>query len=407
MSSRRRHLRIAASAIVLATWSSEKVEGQGQVPPVLPSTRVVQAGPASLYPAISLRDVGTDSNVYIGPEAKEDFTYTVTPRLFAVVPIGGTRFTGTGRGDFIAFQTYKDQQSVNAYFDGRYEAVDSKIRPFAAASFGTRRERYGYEIDERARQTQGTITLGSDFELTAITALTGFVRRENISWDREDFYEGVSLAHQLNETLDVAGAGARFRLTPFTSVIAMAEIQRDRFDSSPERDADSLRIAPSVEFDNGAAITGRAKAGYRVFKPLSPGIEGYNGFVAEAGLRYAFSDLTRLYFDGGNDVKYSYDPLQPFYLETGIRLRVIQRIVGPVEGIGLVERWQLRHQRVGGQSFDGREEDTTTFGGGIGLRMSREMEITFTIDRTERVSSEPIGRDYERHRVLASISYGL
>ena len=71
------------------------------------------------------------------------------------------------------------------------------------------------------------------------------------------------------------------------------------------------------------------------------------------------------------------------------------------------ERWQLRHQRVGGQSFDGREELTTTFGGGIGLRMSREMEITFTIDRTERTSSEPTGRDYDRHRVLASISYGL
>src|SRR5262245_11594151 len=99
MSSRRRHRRIAASAIVLAVWSTEKVDGQ--VRPVLPSTRVVQAGPASLYPAISLRDVGTDSNVYNeGTSPKEDFTYTVTPRLFAVVPVGGTRFVGTGRGDF-------------------------------------------------------------------------------------------------------------------------------------------------------------------------------------------------------------------------------------------------------------------------------------------------------------------
>ena len=378
-----------------------------QAPPVLPETRVMQAGPASLYPVIALRDVGTDSNVYNdGVSPKEDFTYTFTSRLHAVVPIGGTRFVGTGAGDFIYYRTYSDQSTLNGSFNGRYDVVEARIRPFVSTTVATYSERQGLEIDARARQTQTMLMFGSDFELTAITSLTTWVRREKIAWDHGEFYNGVSLAHQLNSTSDFFAAGARFRFTPFTTMTAVAEIRRDRFENSPERDSDSLRIAPSVEFDNGAALTGHAQGGYRSFRPLNSEVEGYDGVVASAGLRYALFDVTRVYLDGGRDVRYSYDPLQPYYLETGLRVRVVQRITGPFEGVGIFERWQLQHQRLGGQSFDGRQENTTTIGGGVGFRMSREMEVTFTIDQTERTSSDP-ARAYERRRVLASIRYGL
>ena len=405
MISRRGRL-LPACAVMLTMLGTQRLAAQA--PPVLPSTRVLQAGPASLYPAISLRDVGTDSNVYNdGTAPKEDFTYKVTPRLYAVVPIGGTRFVGSGSGDFVYYRTYTDQQSVNASFNGRYEVVEARFKPFASASFATHRERQGMEIDVRARQTQTMVMLGIDVELTPLTSLTASVRRERTAWDEDAQYFGVSLAEQLNSSTDILGAGVRYRPTPFTSLTTVAEIQRDRFEMAPERDADSLRLAPSVEFDNGSALTGRAQAGYRVFRPLNASLEGYDGFVASAGLRYAFADVTRVYLDGGHDVKYSFDPLQPYYLESGLRVRLIQRIAGPFEGVAIGERWHLQHQRVGGQSFDGREEYTTTVGGGVGFRLTREMEITFTVDRTTRTSSAPVARAFERRRVLASVSYGL
>jgi hypothetical protein len=361
-----------------------------------------------LYPVIALRNVGTDSNVYNdGIAPREDFTYSVTPKLYVVMPIGGTRVIGQGAGDFVYFRTYKDQQSANGYFDGRYEVVEARIRPFASASLATHRERQSLEIDERARQTQTAMTLGTDLELTAKTSLTGWVRRERTSWDRSAYYMGVSLAEQLNSTTDFLAAGARVRLTPFTRLIAVAEIQRDRFETTPERDADSLRLAPSLEFENGAAISGQARAGYRVFKPLNPELAEYSGLVASAGLGYSFIDYTRITVDLDRDVKYSYDPVQPYYLESSLRLKVIQRIAGPFEAIAIGERWRLRYQRVGGSSFDGRQEDTTTVGAGVGVRLSREMALTFTAERTRRTSTEPVGRNYERRRVLASISYGL
>jgi len=170
---------------------------------------------------------------------------------------------------------------------------------------------------------------------------------------------GVSLAEQLNSTTDIAAGGARLRLTPFTSIVALAEVQRDRFESSPEKDADSLRIAPYVEFDNGAAVVGRARAGYRAFRPVHSSVAGYDGPVASVTLGLRVLDRLRGRLDGGRDVRFSYDPFQPFYLETGLLFEIRYRVAGPFELIGMGERWQLRHQRIGGASFDGRRENTS------------------------------------------------
>ena len=91
---------IALVAAAMATLVPQRVEAQA--PPILPSTRVLQVGPASLYPVAAVRNVGTDSNVYNdGLAPREDFTYAITPKLYVLLPIGGTRFVGQATGDFI------------------------------------------------------------------------------------------------------------------------------------------------------------------------------------------------------------------------------------------------------------------------------------------------------------------
>ena len=398
---------VAFCAATLGIVSTQRLEAQAPSPPILPSTTVVHAGRAALYPSISLHDVGTDSNVNNdGVAPREDFTYSVMPRLYAVVPIASGRFIGTGTGDFVYFQTYKDQQSLNGFFEGRYDLTDGIIRPFATISYNTQ-ERQTLEIDERVRQGRSALTLGAEIDVASKTSLMGWVYREKAAWDENEKYSGVSLAEQLNSTTDIAAAGARIRLTPFTSIVALAEIQRDRFESSPEKDADSLRIAPYVEFDNGAAVVGRARAGYRAFRPVHSGAAGYDGPVASVTLGLHVLDRLRGRLDGGRDVRFSYDPLQPFYLESGLLFEIRYRVAGPFELVGMGERWQLRHQRIGGASFDGRRENTSVIGGGIGIRLREQVELSFTVDRRERSSSDPIIRNYERQRVLASVSYGL
>jgi hypothetical protein len=396
-----------------AVWAAVAVlalvrEVHAQASPIVPSTRVFIAGPLSLYPQIALTDAGTDSNVYIeSTNPKSDLRYSLTPRLYAVLPVANTRFVGTATGDLVYYRIYEDQRSITALLDGRYEVTSPGIRPFVEMGFASRGERVGFEIDTRARHTQTTALAGVDVDVSAKTALTAWVGRSATAYDEDEQYLTFLLADQLNHTRDTAAGGARFRVTPLTTVLVAAEFERHRFELAPLRDADSFRIAPAIAIDSGAAISGNARAGFRTFVPRHPEVPSFRGLVGTARLHYALPDVVRLDLEANRDLSYSYDPLQPYYLESGARLTAAHRVFGPIELIGVGERREVRSQRVGGRAFDGRREVTTSLGGGLGLQMHRQVRFALTYERTERVSTEPVGRNYERNRLYASFNYGI
>jgi hypothetical protein len=383
-----------------------KARAQGS--PILPETRPILAGPVTFYPTIALRNTGVDSNVFndtTGPRG--DFTYSVTPRLFVVAPIANTRFIGRALGTFTDFRTYKDQRSFGGLFDGRYEVTGPGFRPFASVGFADRRERRGFEIDARVRQRQTFASLGLDVDVTAVTALTAWVTRTTTVWDRNERYLGVGLADQLDYAATSFAGGARFKVTPLTTVTAAVEVEQDRFQRSPLRDVNSLRIGPSVDFDSSAAITGHLRADYRSFRPLSPTVAEYRGLTAFADIRYLFRDRVEVKVDANRDVDYSYDPLEPYYLEVGGRLTVTQRVIGPFGVIGIAERWNIHHQQVfGGPEFDGRLDTTTSVGTGLAIQKSKQVRFELVYQHTSRRSSAPGWREYERQQIFASAIYG-
>jgi len=376
--------------------------------PILPETRPILAGPVTFYPTIALRDTGVDSNVFndtTGPRG--DFTYSVTPRLFVVAPIANTRFIGRGLGSFTDYKTYKDQRSFGGLFDGRYEVVSPGFRPFASLGFADRRERRGYEIDARVRQRQTFASLGLDVDLTAITALTAWATRTTTAWDQNERYLGVGLADQLDYSASSFAGGARLRVTPLTTIVLATEVQQDRFRRSPLRDADSLRIGPSVDFDSSAAITGHIKADYRSFRPRNAAVPGYQGITASADIRYVFRNRVEVNVDANRDVDYSYDPLEPYFLESGGRLTVTQRVIGPFGVIAIGEQRNVHHQQVGGGSaFDGRRDTTSSVGAGLAIQKSKQVRFEIVYERTTRRSSAPGWREYERQQIFASAIYG-
>lgn len=401
------HLTGSALLAALLTLLSAAATS-AQTSPILPETHIIQTGPVSFYPTLALRDAGTDSNVYNDASGqKGDFTYSIVPRLYIVAPIGNTRFIGTGFGTLTYFQTYKDQQSISGTFEGRYEVVSPGFRPFAVAGFGDRRERRGFEIDARVRQKQTSVSAGADMDVTTRTAVTAWVGRVNTTWDRDAQYLGTSLAEQLDVSIDTLAAGARYRATPLTTLSITGEVERDRFARSPVRDADRWFLGPAVDFDAGATIIGHAKAGYQQFRPLDPLVASYRGLAASASLQYTLLDLMRVKFEGGRDVDYSYDPIQPYYLESGGLLMVSQHVFGPIEAIGIGERRDLRHQRLGESSFDGRREITRTIGGGFAIQVRKQMRFEMIYEQRTRTSSDAGGRDYERRRLYGSAIYGL
>lgn len=374
----------------------------------LPSTRVFAAGPLSLYPQMSLKEIGTDSNVFFeSTNPKSDLTYSLAPRLYAVLPVGHTRLRGNGTGDFVYYRTYADQRSLTGQVEGRFEMTSPGLRPFASAGFVRQGGREGFEIDARARQKQTNLMVGFDIDVTSLTALTAWASRSRTTFDDREQYLEVSLAEQLNHRVDLIAGGARFRLTPLTTLLVTAEVEQERFERAPLRDADSVFVAPTIAIDTGGAISGDVRAGFRSFTPRDPELTAYRGFIGSAHLHYLVFSLTRVDVEANHDVAFSFDPNQPYYLERGGRLTITQQVLGPLHVIGIAERRELRNQRLGGTSFDGRREVTSSIGGGVGVQLQTQIRFAVTYEFTERTSSEPIGRNYERTRVLGSITYGL
>lgn len=376
--------------------------------PSLPTVAAIQVGPVSVYPWITLRDIGMDSNIFNeAAQPRDDFTFTVTPRVQAALRLGAARFVGTSSADFVYYQIYKDEQSINKLFEGRFDLVTARLRPYVSASRLRTRDRTGFEIDSRARRLETKVTAGLDFQVTSITALTAWARHDDQTYNQGERFLGVNLGDQLDHTSELAAAGMRLAVTPLTTITLAGEIQQDRFKTSPLRNADSVRLAPTVEFASGAALTGRAAAGYRQFTPLDPQLPQYRGFVASAGVGYSFLGVTHVDVQANRDVMYSFDASQPYYLAFGGRVAVSQRIAGPFDLIVLGNRERLRYQPLEGQILEGRIETTTSIGGGVGIHLGERLGFTLTYDRTARKSSDPSRREYDRRRMLGSVNYGL
>ena len=394
-----------AVAVMLFLWVPSLA---AQSEPSLTDVPPIQAGPVALYPTIVLRDVGIDSNVFNeSMEPKDDFTFTVNPALQASIGRGAVRLIGKGSAGFVYYQTYSDQQSTNGNFEGRIETTSTRVKPFASASWLQTNERSGYEIDARATHAQSSFMAGTDVEVTAVTALTAWIRRDRRTFADGEQFMGVNLADELDHTTQLAAAGAKFAVTPITTLTVAVELQQDRFDTSPMRDTDTLRVAPALQFGVDAAITGHVSAGYRDFNPRDPQLPRFRGFIMSGAVSYTLLGVTRFDVQANRDVMYSYDAAHPYYLATGGFLTVSQRIAGPFDAIALGGRQRLTFQDVGGPQLEGGFETTRTLGGGVGIRVGEHLRVTITYDRTERNSTESSAREYRRSRVLSSVNYGL
>jgi hypothetical protein len=396
--------RRVAAGIVLGLLGAG-VPAAAQSSPELPETSPFRTGPVSFYPSVLLQDVGLDSNVYNSwTNPQEDFTFTISPRLQAGVTSGSVRVVTTGSAGFAYYQTFKDQQAVNGATSIKFERLSGRLRPFGGADLLRARERRGEDMDVRVRSTRNAANAGADVQLSPVTALTAWVRRDQVKYDDTEQFLGVSLAEQLNSTSQLVAGGAKFAVTPLTTITVAAEYQRDRFQSSPVRDSNSVRVASTVDFDAAAIVTGRASLGFRRFMPLDTRLPASRSLVGSASLSHTLMQVTRFDVTADRDIDYSFDPIQPFFVRNEVRLTVSQRIAGPFEAIGITGRRRVRYEVLEGAAVEPRRESTNTFGGGVAVRVGEDMRFMLTYDRATRRATGS-GREYERRRVLGSITY--
>ncbi len=258
---------------------------QQATPPDPVESATVRLGPIGFNPALLIRDVGRETNVFneaIDP--KSDFTATISPRLEIVMHPGPMRFSYTTTSDYVYYQTYKSEGGTNVGSAVRAEFDLGPFTPFASAGFANTRDRLNREIDARARHHDESYAAGTHVQLFDNFFVNAGARRSSTAFDSGADFRGQELQTTLNRTDEALDAGGGLALTPLTSLQVTVSRERSRFEFTPERNSESLRVMPSVTFSPLAILSGTASFGYRRFDGASAQVPDYRGFVSNVTL---------------------------------------------------------------------------------------------------------------------------
>jgi hypothetical protein len=374
-----------------------------------PDTSTITLGPFGINPSLQLRDIGRDTNVFNERDnPKSDFTMTIVPRFEVVVRPKAMRLTVNTATEYVYYQTYESERSINRSAGVRADFLLARIQPYVLASGTSTTARLNAEVDERARHNDRVYGAGVDVKAGTRTTFGALYRTSRIRYDEGEEFRGQNLAESFDSDIDLIEGSAGVELTPFTRLSVRVSHEEERFALSPDRDADSTRITPTLSFSPDAVIRGSASIGYRRFTPKSSTLPGYGGLVASATLATTVFDRNHIDLTLGRDLRYSYDQATPYYLATGGTATLTTELVGPfdVRGTGQYQFMDYRgHTSTSGEQGPG-DDTLTSYGGGFGYRIRERLRIGINADWTERTSELSDDRGYTARRIYASLTWG-
>ena len=242
----------------------------------------VHAGPFYVEPAILLKELGVDTNVFNqAGDTNADFTMVVAPQAAVAIPFSNRALVKSLLGtDLVYYAQYASERSIDPQAAVRAEFYASRLTFFVEESYLNTRERLNYSIDVRARHLQNDLSGGVAFRATTGLTVEAAASSGRIRFDGDEYFNGQRLKETLDRDTQIFSVTARHRRNGLTTIGLRYENQIDRFPLSPIRDTDSFRVMPGVELRPRALLNGSAWVGYRRFEsegqraafPVRPGL---------------------------------------------------------------------------------------------------------------------------------------
>jgi hypothetical protein len=398
-----RPTRVAAVLILIALVGSRAA---AQTPSSINSseTAAIRVGPIGINPSLALRDIGVDNNVFHDADGpKSDFTFTLTPRAEVLFTPRRLHLSLATAVDFVYFQTYDSERGANQASEVRANLDLGRLQPFVSVGGTNTRERYNSEIDTRARHHDRTYAGGMGLKVASRTTLTAGVRRTTTNFDDAAEFRGEDLAVVLDNTLDGVDGTFGMQLTPLTSVSLVVSQEWQRFDLSPDRDSDTLRVTPMVSFSPGGLLNGSAAIGYRRFSGRSAELPDFSGLVAVVNVSATIVGRHRLDTSFSRDLRYSYEEVTPYYLSTGGTVTLTSQVSGPfdVRVTGTLQSLDYS------QSNAGQAPDTyRAYGGGVGYRIRQTLRVGVNAEWSHRASDQSADRTFRNNRIFGTFTWG-
>jgi len=366
-------------------------------------------GPVSLHPTVRVMDAGVDDNVFNdGSDPERDYTMTIVTRILAVVRMGSNELLLQTGNDFVWFQQFDSERSSNAQYSMRFNLSASRFKPFVGAEHIRTSARRTPEIDARARRVDRSVIGGLGFDLTPRTSLMASARLDEVTYDEGETFRGVALDDALNRSGRSGEAGVRYALTPLTTLAVTAGYEQQTFVDSHVRDLKRYTVGPTLEFSPEAAIRGRVAAAFEMFTPDDPSLAERKGIAYQATVNWTLFDRTNFDLGAGRNISYSYQDTEPYYQLTNIRLLVSHPLPMRFELYGggdwewMAYRW--RHDAAIADSD--RLDNLMAVNGGVGIRFSRSVHVRVGIEKTRRRSIVDPLQNYNRTRIMSTVSVG-
>ncbi len=363
-------------------------------------------GPLEVRPRLVFSNVGVDNNVFNERDnPKSDFTLTVKPDVELAINPGRLRLTYLSGTEFVYFRKYKDERSANRNFSTRAELDLTVLKPFASYSTAHTSARAGSEIDERARRHPRQATAGTRVVLASRTSLMLSASRRWEEYNPNESFRGVSLATALNSETHAYEGSFSVALTPLTSLSIAAVQEQTRFEFSPVRDADSLRVGPMLSFSPLGLLSGTASVGYRRLNGKDTALADFSGFVASGTLGVVLGGRYKIDTAFTRDVVYSYEPGLPYYLRSGGRATLGTQVAGGLDVRITGGREVMRYRALAGGSSPG-PDTVNIYGAGFGYRIANRVQFTLMAEYTDRRSTWDPNREYDNNRIFATLNWG-
>ena len=369
----------------------------------------LRLGPLALTPRLELRNAGVDTNVFVtSSNPVEDTTIVLRASSDVFVPVGRrVRLAGTGWLDFNYFGDADDQGSVDPGAQGRVEVDASRLTFVAGGGAFSSSQLYSTDIDERIERNEDWLNVGFRLRLTSQLRAEAGVEDHRYRWYPTPDQDQAVKA-QLDRDSVVWRGALRYKITPLTDVVALAEKVDDTFLVAPPGRATttSYRYLAGFEFGEKAFITGRFVGGVRDIPDDSAGsVEPYTGPAFQASITTPFLQRFRLGLGYVRDVYYSStggrleegivrntytDGLLSANLDIDVPFELVLRLTG-----GYENAQYLRPFPVPGEGFIDRRDQSYTGGVSLLRRIGENALIGLTALHTRRESNYP-GASYSR-----------
>jgi hypothetical protein len=382
-----------------------------------PESASLRLGPLALAPALSVTNLGWDSNVFqrADGESDGDFTATTSPGVQGWLRIGRARVRGRAALDFVYFQDHPSERSVDSNYEGRLDLPLRRLTPYVSGTWLSAKQRFSFEVDDRIRRHETSATGGVVLEIGPRTNVDIAAGRRRAEFNHEGDFQDPLVSEFDDYTSQGVLVVVRHDLTPFTSFAVTIDEHEDRFDGAPERDTNNIAISSGVEFQPFAMISGHAYVGWLQIRLVDGESPPFGGLTAAVNLAYTLLGATRFIVEAQRDVEYSAIRNQEAFLLAGVRVSINHRL-GETWDVGA--RAARYHQTYGlfessadpnalGLVSDTYGEIINQYGGEVGYRVGPSMRLGFILNRQHRQSTVGSTRQYRRTLAGMSLSYAF